>query len=203
MRRCENRTCVTALGIVWLVGIALAVGCSYSGYVTSGLGIADKAAGGPVSGGESASPSMPKHYIDVSLGGDSGSRDKNTGDIVMSSTVDPKPTFQYSVRDPDAFGTITSVILNIHLMHPDRKDQPFDASYVIALASADNSKLAFKPDIAYDLGQPIPGVKVIYPATYKGEKDGSINLPADSHFCMTVTVQASRAETARVMFQTP
>ena len=104
--------------------------------------------------------------------------------------------------DAEDFGTITSVILNIHLMHPERKDQPFDASYVLALASQDTSKPAFKPNVTYDFSNPIEGVKVVYPATYKGEKNGTVRLPSNSHFCMTVTVQASRAETARVMFET-
>ncbi len=187
----------TTLAVVLLVGSVATFGCSYGGYVGSGLRLAGKASGESSSGSQ-----QRKHYVDVMLDGNEGSREKNTGDIRIATAVNSSPKFRYSIRDAEAMGEITSVILNIHLHHPDRKDQPFDASYVIALAASEAGKLAFKPDVTYDMSKPMPGVKVIYPANYKGEKNGTVKLPANSHFCMTVTVQASRAETARVMFQT-
>jgi len=197
MRRCENRHWATTLRIGLLVGLAATIGCSYGGYVSTGLGIAKRASGGPSGGGDKV-----KRYVDVMIDGNEGSRDKHTGDIIIADAVNASPRFKFSVSDPEDFGKITSVILNIHLMHPDRKDQPFDASYVLALASKDNTTLAFKPNVTYNLSTPTESVKVIYPATYKGAKDGRVKLPGNSHFCMTVSVQASRAETARVMFET-
>jgi hypothetical protein len=191
------------VGIGLLVGLAAAVGCSGWGWASRGLSIADRAAGRPGRGGGGGGGGYKiKRYVDVMIDGNVGSRDKNTGDILINQAVNASPSFKFTLSDAEDFGTITSVILNIHLMHPDRKDQPFDASYVLALASKDNTKPAFKPDMTYYFSKPIEGVKVIYPATYKGEKDGTVRLPANSHFCMTVSVQASRAETARVMFET-
>ncbi|MBN1345111.1 MAG: hypothetical protein JXQ73_20620 [Phycisphaerae bacterium] len=197
MRSSQSRALLVTLGIGFLVSITAAIGCSYGGYVTSGLGVAKRASGEPSGGTYKA-----KYYVDVMLDGNEGSREKATGDIRIASAVNTSPRFKFALRDPDEFGKITSVILNIHLYHPERKDQPFDASYVLALASQDAAKLAFKPDVTYDFSTPIEGVKVIYPASYKGNQDGTVKLPGGSHFCMTVTVQASRVETARVMFET-
>jgi len=195
MRQVGWALCVMVLTLGSLLAIGSAPGCSYGGYVSTGLAVANRHKGGQTD--------KPRPYfIDVMIDGHEGTRKKTTGDIEIADAVNASPKFKFSVSNPEEFGAITSVIVNIHRYYPDRKDQPFDASYVFALASQDAGKPAFKPDVTYDLSKPIEGVKVVYPANYKGEQDGSIKLPSGSHFCMTVTVQASRAETARVLFET-
>lgn len=195
-----NRTWVVAASLGLAVVWTASVGCSYAGYASSGLRLASKASDD--SSGSSSSGDQRKYYIDVMLDGNEGSRQKHTGDIKFADAVNQSPSFKFTVRDKEEFGKITSVILNIHLMHPERKDAPFDASYVIALASEDNSKLAFEPGRTYHFAEKLEGVKVIYPQPYKGDRDGTVRLPGNSHFCMTVSVTGSRAETARVMFET-
>ncbi len=194
MIRMGARSFAAALGLVSLWTLWGVSGCSYGGYVSNGLNIAQRAQGGPAE--------KRTYYVDVTLDGHEGSRVRNTGDIRIADAVNTSPRFQFTINNAEEFGKVSSVILNIHLYHPDRKDQPFDAGYVIALAGQDSSKPAFTPGTVYDLSKPMEGVRVVYPASYQGERDGTVKLPAGSHFCMTVTVQASRAETARVFFET-
>ncbi len=196
-----QRSFVAVMAVGLVVALAASVGCSGGGWASTGLSIA-RHASKDSSGGSSAGGDQREYYIDVMLDGNEGSREKHTGDIKFSDAVNQSPSFKYTVRDKEEFGKITSVILNIHLMHPERKDAPFDASYVIALASADTSKLAFEPNRTYHFAEKLEGVKVIYPQPYKGDRDGTVRLPGNSHFCMTVSVTGSRAETARVMFET-
>ena len=111
--------------------------------------------------------------------------------------VGTAPKIQFEIEDPDKFGRITMVSLQIHQKF--EADYSDHAEYVITARDINNPQAQMKPGVEYDLANPGPNFKVI---DYKGEEVDGVRLTAGLKYMLVLTVKADKSETAQIFFET-
>jgi len=175
---------------IWCAGLALVVGCSGSGAAHSGFHIGKNLA-------------RKDSHLKIMLAGQVARQDKvkkaATGysRFTIKEPVGTAPRIQFEIEDPDRFGRISMVSVQIHQKF--EADYSDHAEYVITARDVNNPDAQMKPGVEYDLGHPGPNFKVI---NYKGEEVDGVRLVPGMKYMLVLTVKADRSETAQIFFQT-
>ncbi len=170
-------------------GVVLAAGCSGT---SAGM-----------TGGRVALNLMKKDsYLRVWLDGQKGKQNKlkkaATGYSrwTIKEPVSTSPKLQFEIRDPDRFGRITTVSVQIH--------QEFEADYshlaeFKVFAASKDTQAQMKPGVEYDLGAPGEGFKVL---NVTDDEVSGVELKPGLKHMLVLTVVADKSETAQIYFET-
>lgn len=115
----------------------------------------------------------------------------------VKERVSTAPKLQFEIMEPDKFGRITAVSVQIH--------QKFEAAYsdhaefVVTATNLNDPQAQMKPNTTYDLGAPGPNFKV---TNYKGEEVPGVQLIPGMKYMLVLTVKADKSETAQIYFET-
>ena len=115
----------------------------------------------------------------------------------IKEPVSTSPKLQFEIKEPDKFGRITMVAMQIHQEF--EADYSDHAEFVITAKDANNPQAQMKPGVEYDLGAPGPEFKVI---NFKGEDVPGVKLTPGLKYMLVLTVKADKSETAQIYFKT-
>ncbi len=114
----------------------------------------------------------------------------------IKQQVSTSPVLRFEIEDPEDFGRITSVIINIYQQF--EADYSHQAEYAVYATSQD-PQAQMKPGVDYDLGNLPPG----FEARALGGQTGSrVELRPGMKYKMNLTVVADRSETGQIEFET-
>lgn len=177
---------ITAWSAAWV----LLVGCSASGAGSTGFHVGKNLL---------RKDSLLKITLDGQPAKQSTFKKAATGysRFKVKEPVSTAPKLQFEIEDPDKFGRITMVSLQIHQkFEADYSDQ---AEFVVTARDANNPQAQMKPGVVYDLGHPGPDFMVL---NYKGEEVSGVKLIPGMKYMLVLTVKADRSETAQIFFET-
>jgi len=115
----------------------------------------------------------------------------------VKEAVGTAPKLQFEIMEPDKFGRITMVSLQIHQKF--EADYSDHAEFVVTARNFNDSEAQMKPNTTYDLGAPGPGFRV---KNYKGEEVPGVQLNPGMKYMLVLTVKADKSETAQIYFET-
>ncbi len=115
----------------------------------------------------------------------------------VKERISTAPKLQFEIMEPDKFGRITMVSIQIHQKF--EADYSDHAEFVITAKDLNNPQAQMKPNIAYNLGKPGPEFKVM---NYKGEEVPGVSLIPGMKYMLVLTVKADKSETAQIFFET-
>ena len=115
--------------------------------------------------------------------------------FTLNNPVSTSPTLKFEIVDPDKFGRITQVIVNIH--------QKFEADYshqaeFTVFSGSNDPESQMKPKMDYNLGSPA-GQKVH--DLYSKEVSG-VTLKPGVEYMLSLTVRADKSESVQIYFKT-
>ncbi|MBK9120252.1 MAG: hypothetical protein IPM18_11715 [Phycisphaerales bacterium] len=110
--------------------------------------------------------------------------------------VSTSPTLEFEIDEPDRFGRITMVTIQIH--------QKFEADYshqaeFVVYSSDQSPEAQMKPKTPYALGAPEAPLQVI---NYRNEQVSGVQLEPGKKYMLVLTVKADKSETAQIYFET-
>jgi hypothetical protein len=116
-------------------------------------------------------------------------------DFTISDPVSTSPTLRFEIVDPEKFGRITMVTVNIY--------QQFEADYshqseFTVFSHNQDPQAQMKPNTDYNLGSP-SGQKVI---DLTGKDVSGVQLKPGMKYKLNLTVKADKSETAQIYFKT-
>jgi hypothetical protein len=114
----------------------------------------------------------------------------------IKEPVSTSPKLQFEIRDPDRFGRITNVSIQIH--------QEFEADYshlaeFKVFAATKDTQAQMKPGVEYDLGAPGEGFKVL---NVTDDEVSGVELKPGLKHMLVLTVAADKSESAQIYFET-
>lgn len=115
----------------------------------------------------------------------------------IKEPVSTGPTLKFEIEDPDKFGRITMVSLQIHQEF--EADYSHHAEFVVTAKDINNPEAQMRPNTKYDLSDPGPPFKVM---NYKSEDVGGVALKPGLKHMLVLTVKADKSETAQIYFET-
>lgn len=166
------------------------VGCSASGGASTGFSIGKNL-------------SKKDSHLNIMLDGESAKQNKlkkaasGYSRFEIKEPVSTTPTLQFEIEDPDKFGRITWVSLQIHQKF--EADYSHHAEFNVFSEDTNNPEAQMRPDTKYDLGNPPPGLKVM---NYKNEEVDGVELKPGMEYMLVLTVKADKSETAQIYFET-
>jgi len=107
------------------------------------------------------------------------------------------PKLKFEIEDPDKFGRITMVAINI--FQEFEADYSHQAEFVIIASDTNNPQAQMKPGVEYDLGKPGPDFKVL---NLTGDEVDGVVLQPGLKYQLNLVVKADKSETAQVFFKT-
>ncbi|HRS29523.1 MAG TPA: hypothetical protein P5255_14795 [Phycisphaerae bacterium] len=116
---------------------------------------------------------------------------------MVTEALGAAPKRQFEIMEPDKFGRITMVSLQIHQKF--EADYSDHAEFVVTARNLNDSEAQMKPNTTYDLGAPGPGFRVM---NYKGEEVPGVQLNPGMKYMLVLTVKADKSETAQIYFET-
>ena len=171
-------------------GLALIAGCSASSAGSTGFSVGKNLL---------RKDSHLKIMLDNQPGKQSTLKKAATGysRFTIKEPVGTAPKLQFEIEDPDKFGRITMVSLQIHQeFEADYSDQ---AEFIVHARDVNNPQAQMKPGVVYDLGQPGPDFRVM---NFKGEEVAGVALTPGLKYMLVLTVKADKSETANIYFET-
>ena len=116
--------------------------------------------------------------------------------FVIKEEVGTSPKFKYELKDPESFGRIVRVSMQIH--------QEFEGDFShladFVVYGKDNSEEAqMRPEQEYDLGNLTENFKVM---DHRGNPVEKVDLVPGKQYRVVLTVQADKSETILVEFKT-
>jgi hypothetical protein len=141
-------------------------------------------------------------YLKISLDGQVAAQnqfEKATGHskFKVAEPVGTSPRLKFEIVDPDRFGRITMVSVQIHQKH--QADYSHLAEFTIFAANTNDPQSQMKPNTEYALGSPGSDFKV---TNYKNETVGGVTLTPGVDYMLVLTVRADKSETAQIYFKT-
>jgi hypothetical protein len=142
-------------------------------------------------------------YLKIVLDGQPAKQNKLKKAAVGYSRFDVKervgtaPKLQFEIMEPDKFGRITNVNVQIHQKF--EADYSDHAEFSVTARDLNNPQAQMKPNTTYDLGAPGPNFKVI---NYKGEEVPGVKLTPGMKYMLVLTVKADKSETAQIFLET-
>lgn len=116
-------------------------------------------------------------------------------DWKIKSQVSTSPTLRFEIEEPEKFGRITMVAVNIYQQF--ESDYSHQAEYTVVSDSNDPMS-QMKPGVDYNLGSPA-GYRVI---NVSGQTVPGVTLKPGMKYKLSLTVKADHSETAQVEFTT-
>jgi hypothetical protein len=140
------------LGAVLLVAVGLLMGCSGSSAAWTGLRAGKNL---------SKKDSHLKIMLDGEAAKQSTVKKAATGyaRFEVPEPVSTTPALKFEIEDPDKFGRITMVSVQIHQKF--EADYSHHAEYTIVAEDVNEPAVQMKPGETYDLGDPRAGFKVM------------------------------------------
>lgn len=116
--------------------------------------------------------------------------------FVVKEPVGTSPVFRYSMKDPEKFGRIATVILAIH--------QEFEGDFshlaeFIVHGKDNTAESQLKPDTDYNLASLHENFKIL---NHRGDPVDQVKLIPGLQYRIVLTVSADRSETILVEFET-
>jgi hypothetical protein len=182
-QRCLNAVVVCA-------GAALLAGCSGTGAAWQGLSVGKNLA-------------RKDTHLKILLDGHAAKQSTLKKAALGYSRFDIKepvstaPTLQFEIQDPDRFGRITMVSLQIHQKF--EADYSDHAEFVVHAQDVNNPQAQMRPGIEYNLGRPGPQFAVL---DFKSNKVDGVKLIPGMKYMLVLTVKADKSETAQIYFTT-
>lgn len=171
-------------------GVGLIVGCSAGSGASSGISIGQNLL-------------RKDSHLKIMLDGQAAKQNTVKKAATGYSRFDVKdpvstaPKLQFEIQEPDKFGRITMVSLQIHQKF--EADYSDHAEFIVTAKDLNNPQAQMKPGLAYDLGNPGPDFKVM---NYKSEEVKGVALQPGMKYMLVLTVKADKSETAQIFFQT-
>jgi hypothetical protein len=114
----------------------------------------------------------------------------------IKERVGTTPKLQFEIQDPDKFGRITGVSIQIH--------QKFEADYsdhaeFVISARKQESTAQMRPGVVYDLGNLGPDFRIM---DFDGKDVPAVTLKPGMKYMLVLTVMADKSETANIYFET-
>jgi hypothetical protein len=115
----------------------------------------------------------------------------------IKEPVSTSPKLKFEIEDPDKFGRITMVSLQIHQEF--EADYSHQAEFTVFAQNTNDPQAQMKPGTEYDLGAPGPDFKVL---NLTNAEVAGVTLTPGLKYMLVLTVKADKSETAQVYFET-
>jgi hypothetical protein len=115
----------------------------------------------------------------------------------VKERVSTAPKLQFEITEPDKFGRITMVSLQIHKKF--EADYSDHAEFAVTATDLNNPQAQMKPNTTYNLVAPGPNFKV---TNFKGQEVPGVQLIPGMKYMLVLTVKADKSETAQIFFET-
>lgn len=178
-----------SLGLFALVGL-VGSGCSGSGAASLGFNMGKNAA-------------RKDSHLKIMLDGHLAKQNtiekaaKGYSRFDIAEGVATAPTLEFEIEDPDRFGRIKMVQLQIHKEHGDGYSNL--AEYVVIASDTSNPDAQMEPGVEYDLGNPGAALRIL---DVNNQTVEQVTLEQSTNYMMSFSVVADKSETAQIYFQT-
>lgn len=181
---------LSAMGLCLSGMLVLTTGCSATGAASTG---------GHMGLNLLRKDSHLKVWLDGEQGKQSKLKKAATGysRFTIKEPVSTSPKLKFEIEDPDKFGRITMVSLQIHQEF--EADYSHQAEFTVFAKDTNEPQAQMKPGTEYDLGAPGPDFQVL---NLTNNTVAGVSLTPGLKYMLVLTVKADKSETAQVYFET-